>query len=61
MESNLKIINFIVQLFILGLLFAWCFILIRPFIIITLWGVFWRSPSFPFFWGSKTTSGDVPT
>jgi predicted PurR-regulated permease PerM len=37
MESNLKI-NFIIRLFVLGLLFAWCFILIRPFIIITLWG-----------------------
>jgi predicted PurR-regulated permease PerM len=49
MESNLKIINFIIQLFVLGLLFAWCFILIRPFIVITLWGVVLAIAVFPVF------------
>jgi hypothetical protein len=39
MESNPKIINFIIRLFLIGFLLAWCLILIRPFIVITLWGI----------------------
>jgi predicted PurR-regulated permease PerM len=57
MESNLKIINFIIQIFFLGLLSAWCFILIRPFIVITLWGVVLAIAIFPVFLWLKNHIG----
>jgi predicted PurR-regulated permease PerM len=56
MESNLKI-NFIIRLFVLGLLFAWCFIIIRPFIVITLWGVVLAIALFPVFLWLKNHIG----
>ncbi len=57
MESNFKIINFIIQLFVLGLLLAWCFILIRPFIVIILWGVVLAIAVFPVFIWLKNRIG----
>jgi len=57
MESNVKIINFIIRLFVVGLLFAWCFILIRPFIVITLWGVVLAIAVFPVFLWLKNHIG----
>jgi hypothetical protein len=57
MDSNLKLINSLVRLFILGFLFAWCFILIRPFIIITLWGIVIAIAVFPVFLWLKNYIG----
>lgn len=57
MKSNVKIINFIIQLFVVGLLLAWCYILIRPFIVISLWGVVLAIALFPVFLWLKNHIG----
>ena len=33
-----EIVDLIIRLFLIGLLLAWCFLLIRPFLGIVLWG-----------------------
>lgn len=58
MESDPKIINFIIRLFVIGFLFAWCFVLIRPFIIIILWGIVLAIAVYPLFlWLKKRIGG----
>ena len=57
MDGNLKLINSVIRLFVLGFLFTWCFILIRPFIIITLWGVVIAIAVFPAFLWLKNRIG----
>ena len=57
MESNFKVINFVVRLLVLGCLLTWCFILIRPFIIITLWGIVLAIAVYPVFLWLKNRIG----
>lgn len=48
--SNKSInIDFAIRLFLLGLLYAWCFILLRPLIAIILWGIIIAIALFPIF------------
>lgn len=49
MENNSKVIDLVIRLFFLGLLFVWCFLLLRPFITIFLWGAILASALFPVF------------
>jgi predicted PurR-regulated permease PerM len=57
MESNLKNIDFFIRLLVLGLLGAWCFILLRPFIGIILWGAILAIALFPLFLWLKARLG----
>jgi predicted PurR-regulated permease PerM len=57
MESNPKIINFIIRFFFVGCLLAWCVVLIRPFIVITLWGAVLAIAIFPVFVWLKNRIG----
>jgi predicted PurR-regulated permease PerM len=57
MESNFTVINLVIRLFVLGLLFAWCFILLRPFIVVTLWGIILAITAFPLFLWLKARTG----
>lgn len=57
MENNSKLINTIIQFFVIGFLLAWCFILIRPFIIIILWAVIMAIAMFPVFLWLKNHLG----
>ncbi|MEG3438199.1 AI-2E family transporter [Pannus brasiliensis CCIBt3594] len=49
MDNNSKLIDFIIRLFFLGLLFVWCFLLLRPFLTIILWGAILAIAWFPIF------------
>lgn len=57
MENNSKLINTIIRFFVIGLLLAWSFILIRPFIIIVLWATVMAIALFPVFLKLKTLLG----
>ncbi len=57
MESNFKNIDLVIRLFILSLLAVWCFILLRPFIAIVLWGVILAIALFPLFLWLKARMG----
>jgi predicted PurR-regulated permease PerM len=57
MENNSKLINTIIRFFTIGFLLAWCFILIRPFIIIFLWAVVLAIALFPVFEWLKNRLG----
>ncbi|MBL1210576.1 AI-2E family transporter [Geminocystis sp. GBBB08] len=57
MKNNSKLINPIIQFFTIGFLLAWCFILIRPFIIIILWAVIMAIALFPVFEWLKNRLG----
>jgi predicted PurR-regulated permease PerM len=57
MESHFKVINLVIRLFALGLLSAWCFILLRPFIAVILWGVILAIALFPLFLWLKARLG----
>ncbi len=57
MESNFKNIDFVIRLFILSLLAAWCFILLRPFIAVIVWGVILAIALFPLFLWLKARMG----
>lgn len=60
MDIDSKVINLVIRLFILGLLFTWCFTLIRPFINISLWGAILAIILFPCFLGLTTLLGGRP-
>lgn len=57
MDNNSKLINSIIRFFTIGFLLAWCFILIRPFIIIILWAVIMAIALFPVFEWLKNRLG----
>jgi predicted PurR-regulated permease PerM len=57
MESNFKVIDLVIRLLVLGLLSVWCFILLRPFIAVILWGVILAIALFPFFLWLKAWMG----
>lgn len=57
MESNLKTIDLVIRLFVLSLLAFWCFILLRPFLAVILWGVILAIAAFPLFLWLKARLG----
>ncbi|MDJ0718221.1 MAG: AI-2E family transporter [Prochloraceae cyanobacterium] len=57
MESNFRVVNLVIRLFFLGLLSAWCFILLRPLIGIFMWGIILAIVSFPLFVWLKARLG----
>jgi predicted PurR-regulated permease PerM len=57
MENHVKVIDLVIRLFILGLLSAWCFVLLRPFIAVILWGVILAIALFPLFLWLKARLG----
>ena len=52
-----EIVDLIVRLFLIGLLLAWCFLLIRPFLGILLWGIILAIAIFPVFLWVKNRLG----
>ena len=52
-----EIVDLIVRLFLIGLLLAWCFLLIRPFLGILLWGIILAIAIFPMFLWVKNRLG----
>jgi predicted PurR-regulated permease PerM len=57
MTSDTKTINLVIRLFCLGLLFFWCFLLIRPFVTVLLWGGILAIAWFPIFLWLKSLLG----
>ena len=57
MKNNLQSIDLIIRLFFLGLLAAWCFVLLRPFIALILWAAILAVALFPIFTYLKTRLG----
>lgn len=57
MDNNSKLINTVIRFFVIGLLLTWCFILIRPFMIIILWAVIMAIALFPVFEWLKNRLG----
>ncbi len=53
----IEIVDLIIRLFLIGLLLAWCFLLIRPFLGIVLWGIILAIAIFPLFLWSKNRLG----
>ncbi len=49
MENRSNVIDLVIRLFLIGFLFTWCFILLRPFIGIILWGIILAIALFPIF------------
>ena len=52
-----EIVDLIIRLFLIGLLLAWCFLLIRPFLGILLWGIILAIAIFPLFLWLKNLLG----
>ena len=58
MGNNLQVIDLVIRIFVLGLVAAWCFILIRPFIALVLWAAILSIALFPvFLWLKKLLGG----
>ncbi|HAC64147.1 MAG TPA: AI-2E family transporter [Cyanothece sp. UBA12306] len=60
MENKFKIIeiaDLLIRLFLIGLLLSWCFVLLRPFIEIILWGIILAIAIFPIFLWLKARIG----
>ncbi len=57
MGNNLKVIDLAIRLLVLGLLSAWCFVLLRPFIDIVLWAAILAIALFPIFLWLKARMG----
>lgn len=57
MGNNLKAIDLAIRLLVLGLLGAWCFILLRPFLAIVLWAAIIAVGELPIFLWLKARLG----
>ena len=57
MESSSKIVTFIIRLLVVGFLLAWCILLIRPFILITIWSIILAIATYPIFLWLKNRMG----
>ncbi len=49
MDNNFKYLDFVIRLFVIALLGAWCFVILRPFIGVVLWGIILAIAIFPVF------------
>ena len=57
MKNNIKAIDLAIRLFVLGLLAAWCFVILRPFLAIVLWAAVLAIALFPIFLWLKARLG----
>jgi predicted PurR-regulated permease PerM len=57
MENSSKIINFIIRLLVVGFLLGWCILLIRPFLLITIWSIILAIAAYPVFLWLKDRIG----
>lgn len=57
MENSSKITNFIIRSFVVGVLLASCFVLIRPFLLITIWSIILAIAAYPVFLWLKNRMG----
>ena len=58
MGNNLQVIDLVIRIFVLGLIAAWCFILVRPFIALVLWASILSIALYPLFlWLKKLLGG----
>ena len=57
MENSSKIVNFIIRFFVVGCLLAWCILLIRPFLLITIWSIILAIATYPVFLWLKNRMG----
>ncbi|MGL5034146.1 MAG: AI-2E family transporter [Microcystaceae cyanobacterium] len=57
MENSSKITNFIIRSFVVGMLLASCFVLIRPFLLITIWSIILAIAAYPVFLWLKDRIG----
>ena len=58
MGNNLQVIDLVIRIFVIGLITAWCFILIRPFIALVLWASILSIALYPIFlWLKKLLGG----
>ena len=56
-KNNIRVIDLAIRLFILGLIAAWCFVLMRPFMAIILWATVLAIGLFPIFLWLKARLG----
>ena len=49
MKNNLQTIDLLIRLFVLGLVIAWCTVILRPFIALVLWAAILAIGLFPIF------------
>ncbi|MGB5631401.1 MAG: AI-2E family transporter [Waterburya sp.] len=56
-KNHLKAIDLVVRIFILGLIAAWCFVIIRPFLAVVLWAAILAIGLFPIFLWLKARLG----
>ena len=57
MKNNIKAIDLAIRLFVIGLLAAWCFVILRPFLAIVLWAAVLAIAVFPIFLWLKARLG----
>jgi predicted PurR-regulated permease PerM len=57
MESSSKIVTFIIRLLVVGFLLGWCILLIRPFLLITIWSIILAIAAYPVFLWLKNRIG----
>ena len=57
MRNNLTVIDLIIRILVLGLLGTWCFILLRPFLAVVLWGAILAIALLPIFLSLKAFLG----
>jgi predicted PurR-regulated permease PerM len=57
MENSSKIVTFIIRFFVVGFLLGWCILLIRPFILITIWSIILAIATYPVFLWLKNRMG----
>lgn len=57
MENNLRNIDFFIRLLALSLVTVWCFVILRPFIGVILWGIILTIAIFPVFLWLKARLG----
>jgi len=57
MENSSKIVNFIIRLLVVGFLLGWCILLIRPFLLITIWSIILAIAAYPVFLWLKNRIG----
>jgi predicted PurR-regulated permease PerM len=57
MENSSKIVNFIIRLLVVGFLLGWCILLIRPFLLITIWSIILAIATYPVFLWLKNRIG----
>ncbi len=56
-KSSFKVIDLLIRIVIVGFIIAWCFMLVRPFIILLLWATILAVAFYPIFEWLKNLLG----